>query len=49
MLDRKFPFADKIVVLKDGHIVEEGTYDQLTSLDDGHFRELVNKQTVNSK
>jgi len=38
--------VDKIVVLKDGTIIEEGTYDSLTSVEDGYFKQLVTKQTV---
>jgi len=32
--------ADKIIVLKEGKIIEEGTHDQLMMIQDGHYREL---------
>lgn len=33
--------ADSIAVLKDGMIVERGTYDQLINKNKGFFKELV--------
>ncbi len=48
-ITRYHVFSDKIVVLKDGKIVEEGTYDQLASMEDGHFKQLITKQTVRSR
>jgi len=35
--------ADKIVVIHDGAIVEEGTFDQLTKMENGRFRALIRK------
>ena len=35
--------ADKIVVLEGGTIVEQGTYDELLALSNGHFKTLVRK------
>lgn len=37
--------ADKLVVLEDGHIVEEGTHDALMRDPDGLYRRLVEMQT----
>lgn len=37
--------ADKILFVKDGQIVEEGTYDQLHAKKGGHFQTLVNSAT----
>ncbi|CAM9620990.1 unnamed protein product [Ascophyllum nodosum] len=38
--------ADKICVLNKGEVVEAGTYDELTSKPDGHFRRLVQYQML---
>ena len=38
--------ADNIVVLDQGRIVESGTFDELVSRPDGHFNQLVKKQTI---
>ena len=35
--------ADRIAVIQAGAIVEQGTYDELTNLEDGHFRTLIRK------
>lgn len=35
--------CDRILVMKDGEIIEEGPYEQLMDMD-GYFRELVNRQ-----
>lgn len=40
--------ADQIAVLHEGRVHELGTYDQLTAVDDGIFRKLVEKQTITS-
>ena len=37
--------ASSIAVLQDGKIIEQGSYDQLMMLNDGLFRELVERQT----
>lgn len=37
--------ADTIAVLKDGTIVEQGTYSELLDLDNGVFRDLIKHQT----
>ena len=37
--------CDRILVLNDGHIVEDGTYDELISLN-GYFNDLVKRQQV---
>ena len=37
--------ADTIAVLYNGAIVEQGSYDQLMQMADGHFRRLVERQT----
>lgn len=39
--------ADTIAVLKDGKIVEKGTYQELLNLDNGVFKELMKHQTFN--
>ena len=36
--------ADKILVMRDGSIVEEGKHEELLKLKDGHYRKLVRKQ-----
>ena len=38
--------ADSIAVLYKGHITELGTYDKLMTITDGHFRRLVERQTI---
>lgn len=40
--------ADKIAVLDQGRVVEEGTYDELMLIHNGTFRELVSKQAFAS-
>lgn len=40
--------ADQIAVLDQGRVLELGTYAQLTSVDDGIFKKLVEKQTIMS-
>ncbi|XP_059482569.1 ATP-binding cassette sub-family B member 10, mitochondrial [Neocloeon triangulifer] len=37
--------ADSIAVLQGGRVVEQGSYDQLMSIDDGAFKKLVQHQT----
>ena len=37
--------ADKIVVLKKGEIMEEGTHDELVELN-GHYKKLVSRQLL---
>ncbi|XP_017768043.1 PREDICTED: ATP-binding cassette sub-family B member 10, mitochondrial isoform X2 [Nicrophorus vespilloides] len=37
--------ADVIAVLKNGEIVEKGTYAELLNLENGHFKELIKHQT----
>lgn len=41
--------ADKIVVMKEGDIWEEGTEDELLAIDDGLYRELYELQFQNSR
>lgn len=36
--------ADKIVVIVDGRVVEQGTHDELMGCSTGHYRTLVDKQ-----
>jgi len=38
--------ADKIIVLKQGHIVEEGTHQKLSQASGGLYRELLNLQRI---
>lgn len=40
--------ASSIAVLQDGRIIEQGSYNQLMTLPDGVFRELVQRQTFAS-
>lgn len=40
--------ADKVVVLKDGIVAEQGTPEELMSIDDGIFRRMVDLQTASS-
>ena len=38
--------AQQIAVLSDGRVAEIGSYQQLTSIQDGIFRKLVERQTI---
>ncbi|MDQ1360349.1 MAG: hypothetical protein QOJ44_726 [Acidimicrobiaceae bacterium] len=38
--------ADRILVLDDGHLVQQGTYDQLMAVTDGTFARLVHRQSL---
>jgi len=38
--------ADRIAVLRDGKIVEIGTFDELSQKEDGVFRSLMGRQLV---
>lgn len=38
--------CDRILVIKDGEIIEEGSYEQLMNIK-GYFTELVNRQIQN--
>lgn len=40
--------ADLIAVLQDGKIVEQGTYNELLSRENGAFKELMKHQTFQS-
>ena len=39
--------ADSIAVITDGEVVEQGTHDELMSMEGGHYRCLINKQQGN--
>ena len=41
--------ADRLIVIEDGKIIEEGTHAELLGLKDGHFAKLVTLQTENNK
>lgn len=41
--------ADRIIVLEDGNLVEEGTHDELMSIEDGAFKKLVEIQAEISR
>jgi len=41
--------ADRLIVIEDGKIIEEGTHEKLLGLKDGHFANLVKLQTENNK
>ena len=38
--------ADQIVVLRDGRVAEQGSYQSLMTKPDGHFKKLVNNQAL---
>ncbi len=38
--------VDRIYVLKDGQVVEQGTYDELNDIPDGQFRKMVTEQRL---
>jgi len=38
--------SDKIAVLSNGKFVEIGAYEELMTIQDGMFRKLVDKQTI---
>ena len=38
-----FYFTDTISVLQNGKIVEQGSYDKLLEIENGHFKSLVRK------
>jgi ABC-type multidrug transport system fused ATPase/permease subunit len=38
--------ADKIAVVYDGRIVEEGRFDELVQIEDGHFRRMAVRQEM---
>jgi ABC-type methionine transport system ATPase subunit len=40
-----FVIADSIAVLHGGQVVEQGSYDQLMSIEEGAFKKLVQHQT----
>lgn len=40
--------ADQIAVLDQGRVLELGSYEQLTAMDNGIFKKLVEKQTITS-
>ena len=41
--------ADKIVVINDGEIIEEGRHEELLNIEDGAYRMLYNAQFKNKK
>ena len=41
--------ADKIIVVDDGKIVEQGTHDELINIPDGKYRNLYNMQFKNQE
>jgi ABC-type multidrug transport system fused ATPase/permease subunit len=38
--------ADRVYVLDDGRVVEEGSYHELRMREDGQFREMVERQSL---
>jgi len=40
---------DKIILLEDGKIVEEGSYSELTRNSSGKFRKFIESQQINSE
>lgn len=41
--------ANRLIVIEDGQVVEEGTHDDLIQKDGGHFKKLVDLQTKNNR
>jgi len=41
--------ADRLVVIEDGKIIEEGNHEELMTKADGHFAKLVKLQAENNK
>ena len=41
--------ADKIIVVEDGHIVEEGTHEELVGIENGRYRALYDMQFKNQE
>ncbi|MEO1843957.1 MAG: ATP-binding cassette domain-containing protein, partial [Akkermansiaceae bacterium] len=41
--------ADRLIVIEDGKIIEEGTHEKLLSLEEGNFANLVKLQAENNK
>jgi ABC-type Na+ transport system ATPase subunit NatA len=38
--------ADRVCVLDEGRVTEEGTYEELRMREDGEFREMVERQSL---
>jgi ATP-binding cassette, subfamily B, bacterial len=41
--------ADRLVVIEQGKVLEEGTHEELLAKPDGHFAKLVSLQTENNR
>ena len=41
--------ADRIIVINEGQLVEEGTHEQLIRIEKGHYRHLYNMQFKNQE
>ena len=41
--------ADRLVVVEDGKVIEQGTHEELLALEGGHFANLVNLQAENNR
>ncbi len=41
--------ADRLIVVEDGQVIEQGTHEELLAMEDGHFAKLVRLQAENNR